>query len=341
MLKAEIKKITEMNNLTADECSRAVDEIMSGAVSSVQIAAFLTALRTKGETAEEILGAARAMRRKVSRIRHPYDTVFDNCGTGGDGASTFNISTTAAFVIAGCGVKVAKHGNRSVSSKCGSADVLTALGVNINVTPKLMSVCLEQVGLGFLFAPALHPAMKAVAPVRSELGVRTIFNLLGPLTNPAFATHQIIGVFAEEYVEKVAYAAGKLGIERAAVVYNREGIDELIPFGDNIVCLVSSDKIATSKFEASDCGLSSCELKELAGGTAEENAMITRKVLEGEPGARRDTTLLNAGYGLYVAECAYSVREGISIAADALDSGKALNILDHLIKMTGGNQYAA
>jgi len=310
--------------------------IMSGEGSPVQIASYLTALRQKGETSSEILGSAQAMRDNAIRVDHHQSILFDNCGTGGDGAGTFNISTTTSFVLAACGLALAKHGNRSVSSKCGSADLLAALGANINLSPDQIGGCIDEVGIGFLFAVNLHPAMKNVASIRKELGFRTIFNLLGPLTNPAQATHQLIGVFDGKYIETVAAAARELGIQRVMVVYNQGHIDELTTASPNEICFASNGSLETTLLDPAEYGFSPCSLEELSGGTAEQNAKITRAILNGEPGARRDTVLLNAGGALKVAERVDSIQDGIRLAEEAIDSGRAARKLNAFIQFTNG-----
>ena len=334
MIREEINKVLDGVDLSTDESNHVIDLIMSGKVSHIQIAAFLTALRQKGETSDEIIGAARAMRDKVVRINHHQETLFDNCGTGGDGAGTFNISTTTSFVLAGCGLAIGKHGNRSVSSQCGSADVLQALGVDISLTPEQVGLCIDKIGIGFMFAPAFHPAMKEVVPVRKELGFRTIFNLLGPMTNPAFATHQMIGVFSGMYTSLLADAAGELGIKRVGVVYNQCGIDEITTAGPNKINFVFNGTREEILFDPEDYDFKKCTIKDLAGGNAEENAAITRSILSGEQGPKRDTVLLNSAIGLLIAEKVSDVKEGIERAAEAIDSGKATDKLDKLIALT-------
>lgn len=336
MIKEELIKVLDGENLSADESFHVIDLIMSGKVSHVKIAAFLTALRQKGETSDEIIGAARAMREKVVRIKHNQNILFDNCGTGGDGAGTFNISTTTSFVLAGCGLAIGKHGNRSVSSQCGSADVLQALGVEISLTPEQVGQCIDEIGIGFMFAPLLHPAMKEVVPVRKELGFRTIFNLLGPMTNPAFATHQMIGVFDGLYTSLLADAAGELGIKRVGVVYNQCGIDEITTAGSNKVNFAFNGTKDEILFDPEEYGFTKCTTDDLAGGTAEENAGITRSILNGEQGPKRDTVILNTAVGLLVAEKASNIKEGVEQATESIDSGQASNKLDELIKTSKG-----
>jgi len=334
MIKQATNKLLQSQDLSADESKEVMGLIMAGEVPPIRVAAYLTALRLKGETPEEILGSAQAMREKAVRIEHHQLRLFDNCGTGGDGAGTFNISTTSAFVLAGGGLAIGKHGNRCVSSRCGSADLLQALGANIDLSPAEVGRCIDEVGMGFLFAPLLHPAMKEVAPIRKELGFRTIFNILGPLTNPALATHQMIGVFDGEYTEKIALVAGHLGIKRVFVVFNLEGLDEAATTGTNRVSTVSDGELRTFFIEPDDLGFKRCSVEHLKGGTAEENARITTRILRGEKGPGRDTVVLNAALGLVVAEKAGSVREGVELAAESIDSGKAIGKLETFINFT-------
>ncbi len=329
-----IKKLSENKNLTALECRDAIEQIMDGTATPAQTAAFLTALRLKGETTEEILGAALVMRDRVRPVRHHQKAVFDNCGTGGDGSGTFNISTTAAFVIAGCGVPVAKHGNRSISSRCGSADVLRQLGVEISLTPEQISECIDKIGIGFLFAPNLHPAMKAVAPVRKELGFRTIFNLVGPLTNPAFADHQLIGVFNGNYLRKIAEAARGLGIKRIMVAFNVNGIDEITTSGINEICFSENGSIESMELDPRQFGYKPCTIEDLKGGDSKENAAITLSVLNGHKGPKRDTVVLSSAVSLFISEKIDSIGEGIKMAEDCLDSGRALDKLQSLVQFS-------
>lgn len=337
MIAEAIHKLLEGHNLSADQSSEVTGEIMSGQATPVQIASYLTAMRMKGETVEEITGAARMMRDKATPIPHHQEMIFDNCGTGGDGAGTFNISTTASFVIAACGVPVGKHGNRSVSSRSGSADLLTALGANIGLSAKHSGMAIDEIGIGFLFAPTLHPAMKEVAPIRGELAFRSIFNLLGPLTNPARATHQLIGVFAEEYVEKIARAAGGLGPKKVMVVYNKSGLDELTTAGENVIYLYEDGQLSQVELETSKLGLPPCKVEDLAGGEAADNALITRDILSGASvsiGPMRDTVLLNAAAGLVLTGRADDIKQGLSIAGHAIDSGRATKTLNNFIQFT-------
>lgn len=330
-------KLLRRENLTADQSRAVMERIMNDEIPPVQIAAYLTALRLKGETADEILGAARAMRGKVRRIRHAQKKIFDNCGTGGDNSGTFNISTTAAFVLAGCGLAVAKHGNRSVTSQCGSADVLQALGAKIDLTPRQIGRCIDEIGIGFLFAPLLHPAMKAVAPVRKTLGFRTVFNILGPLTNPAFTTHQLIGVFDPDYAEKIALVAKQLGIKKTFVVHSLMHVDELTTVGPNMVSVADNGRATSYRLDPRDYGFGLCRLEDLRGGTAAHNAAILTSILEGKKGPRRDTVLLNAGLGLAASGESTSLKRAIARAADCIDSGRAIKKLHEFIAAT--NSY--
>lgn len=336
MIKKTIHKLIRQENLSAEESKEVMELIISGEASPSQIAAYLTALRLKGETHEEILGSARAMRKEAIRVKHHQDRLFDNCGTGGDGTGTFNISTTSAFVLAACGLPVGKHGNRCVSSRCGSADLVQALGANIFLSPDQVGKCIDEVGIGFLFAPLLHPAMKQVAPVRKELGFRTIFNLLGPLTNPASATHQLIGVFNADYTEKLALAAFNLGIKRTLVVFNQENVDELTTTAANKVSTVSDGKLKTFFLVPEDFGFHKSKIEELKGGTAEENVQITLSILKGEKGPKRDTVVFNTALALLTGERVKKLEEGIELAAECIDSGKALKRLQTFVNFTNG-----
>jgi anthranilate phosphoribosyltransferase len=321
-------------DLTVDESRDVMEEIMSAEASAVQVAAYLTALRLKGETTDEILGSAQAMRNRVSRIRHKRSQIFDNCGTGGDHSGTFNISTTTSFVLAGCGVPIAKHGNRSITSRCGSADVLQSLGANLDLTPDQIGRCIDKIGIGFLFAPYLHPAMKNVAPVRKSLGFRTVFNILGPLTNPAFATHQMIGVFDPNITETLAMVAKKLGIKNAVVVHSMNGMDELTTASSNKVSIANNGTALSFQIHPRDFGFETCHSDDLRGGSAKRNATIMKSILSGKKGSRRDTVLLNAGLALMVAGTVKSIKEGIKQASEGIDSGKALAKLNEFIEMT-------
>jgi anthranilate phosphoribosyltransferase len=327
-------------DLTVEESRGVMEEIMSAHATPVQVAAYLTALRLKGETADEILGAAQAMRNKVRRIKHRQKRLFDSCGTGGDHSGTFNISTTTAFVIAGCGVPVAKHGNRSVTSQCGSADVLEALGANLELTPEQIGQCIDKIGIGFLFAPNLHPAMKNVAPVRKSLGFRTVFNILGPLTNPAFTTHQMIGVFDPDITEILAMVAKKLGIKNTIVVHNLQCVDELTTASVNKVSVAKNGSAVSYQLHPREFGFETCEPDDLQGGSAQENAAILKAILDGEKGPRRDTVVFNAGLSLMVAGEVRSIKDGIRLASEGIDSGLAREKLDEFILMSQSFAHA-
>ena len=332
-LGAAIRKVAAGGSLSQTEAADAFETIMSGAATDAQIGALLMAMRLRGETIEELAGAARAMRARALPVRAPEGAI-DTCGTGGDAKGTHNISTTVAFVVAGAGVPVAKHGNRSISSRSGSADVLTALGVNIECGPETIARCLEECGLGFMFAPAHHPAMRHVAHVRKELGTRTIFNLLGPLANPASTKYQVVGVFAEEWVEPVANVLGLLGVERAWVVHGADGLDELTTTGISHVAALDAGKVMTFKVSPKNAGLPEAKPEDLTGGDAAENAAHLRAVLQGNQGPLRNIALLNAAAALLVAGKAKSLREGVALAAESIDSGKAKAVLDALINLS-------
>ena len=331
-----IAKAIDDKDLTEIEAESAMTQIMQGEATSAQIGAFLIALRMKGESVSEIAGCARAMRRSAVPVRpQRAETLVDTCGTGGDGAGTFNISTTAAFVVAGAGQPVAKHGNRSISSRCGSADVLEALGVNLNLTPDQVADCVDEVGIGFLFAPNLHPAMKHAIGPRRELGVRTIFNLLGPLTNPANAAAQVLGVYDPTLTETLARVLGALGSQAAFVVHGSGGLDELTTTGPNRVSVLRDGHVETRTFDPADLGFSRARPADLHGGDAQENATITLEILSGQlNGARKDVVVLNSAAALVAGDQARTLPEGIHLATRSLESGSAQHVLDHLIEFT-------
>ena len=331
MITDAIKRAVDGHHLGRDEMHEVFAQVMDGKTSDVQKSALLVALRMKGETADEITGAALAMRERVTPLDVDREGLVDTCGTGGDGCGTFNISTVAALVAAAAGANVAKHGNRAVSSACGSADVLSALGVQIDLDATQMSAVLRRAGIAFLFAPKLHPAMSAVAAVRRELGVRTIFNVLGPLTNPAFARRQVLGVFAARLVETVAQVLAALGADHALVVHSYDGLDEISVSAPTRVCEVRDGQVRSYEITPEEIGVGSHAIEELAGGDAATNAEIARRVLEGENGARRDVVAANAGAALYVAGIAASIRDGVVLAGDALASGAARAKLDELV----------
>lgn len=325
-------------DLTEAEAESVLEQIMSGNASEVQTAAFLIALRTKGEKVEEIVGLAKTMRRFSVKVDITGIDVVDTCGTGGDRSHTFNISTTAAFVVAGAEMRVAKHGNRSATSQCGSADVLEALGANLDISVADVRRCIYETGIGFMFAPLHHQAMKHVVPVRKELGVRTIFNFLGPLTNPAGAQYQLIGVSDKAYLEVIARALQRLGCRRGLVVHGQDGLDEITITGKTDVAEVTPDEIKFYNIKPEDFGVSSnADSTLLKGGSAERNAKILKSILDGETGARRDIVLLNAGAALYAAQAAASIAAGVKLAAASIDSGAARKCLDDFIMATRGN----
>ncbi len=348
MIKKAIARIVERRDLTEAEMIEVMDQIMSGETTPAQTAAFITALRMKGETVDEITGAARVMRDRATRInvgRNVLDidredinldleTVLDTCGTGGSGTNTFNVSTTVAFVVSACGVRVAKHGNRSVSSTCGSADVLEALGVNLDVTPMMVERCIAEIGIGFLFAPALHGAMKHAIGPRREIGIRTIFNILGPLTNPAGARCQVLGVYREDLTEKLAQVLRKLGCRRGYVVHGLDGMDEITLTTGTRVAEVTPAGVASRLFSPEELGFARCVMADLRGGDAVANAAIVRNILDGVPGPKRDIVLLNASFGLVAAGKAEDLAEGLRLATGAIDSGRARGQLERLVELT-------
>ncbi len=350
MIRKAIAKVVEREDLTEAGMIEVMDQIMSGGATPAQIASFITALRMKGETVAEITGAARVMRERVTPIPvHDHlldldrddinidrETILDVVGTGGDGTNTFNVSTTVSFVVSACGVKVAKHGNRSVSSACGSADVLEALGVNLDVTPETVARSIAQIGIGFLYAPALHGAMKHAIGPRREIGIRTIFNILGPLTNPAGADSQVLGVYREDLVEKIAHVLFNLGCRHGFVVHGLDGMDELTVTDESRVAEVTPDGVTIFLVSPEEFGLARAPMAALHGGDAVGNAVIVREVLAGMVGPKRDIVLLNAGFALAAAGRADTPQQGIGMAAEAIDSGRALAQLEKLIALTNG-----
>jgi anthranilate phosphoribosyltransferase len=337
-IKQSIQAVVDGRQLTTEEASATMDAIMTGQTTGAQIGALVTALRIRGESIAEIAGFAQAMRQHALKVDIAEDgrPLVDTCGTGGDASGTFNISTTAAFAIAGAGIRVAKHGNRAMTSKCGSADLLEGLGVKIELTPQQVATCVETVGIGFMFAPSFHPAMRFVGPTRKEIGIRTVFNVLGPLTNPAGAKHQLVGVGHPSIAGKLAAVLGLLGSEHAVLVHAEEGLDELGISGPSAVTEFDARTGATTtyKIDPREFGLTIANVEELRGGGVEENIKITRDILSGENGARRSVTLLNAGAGIYAANAAASIGEGIEIAKASIDSGTALAALDGLVELT-------
>ena len=333
MLQESIKKLSEKQNLTQQEAEQAMNEIMEGRAADAQIAAFLVALRMKGETIDEITACAKIMREKASKINPQAKFLVDTCGTGGDGANTFNISTASAFVAAGAGVSVAKHGNKSVSSKSGSADVLQALGVNIQLQPKDVEKCIEETGIGFMFAPLFHPAMKYVMNARKQLGIRTIFNILGPMTNPAGAKSQLIGVFNPALTLDIASAMKNLG-SRHVMIVNGHGLDEISLSSKTKVCELKNSKIDVYDLNPEDYGFELRPLNDILGGTPEENAKIIIEVLSGEKGPKRDIVLLNSAAALLASDKASSYKDALELAKQSIDSGNALKKLEALRNFT-------
>lgn len=333
MIKEAIIKLSTKEDLTYDDAVAVMDEIMGGEASSVQMSSYLTALSLKGETIDEITGSAAGMRAHCIKLLHDMD-VLEIVGTGGDHSNSFNISTTSAMVISAGGVLVAKHGNRAASSKCGAADVLEALGVNIVIPPEQSTKMLKEIGICFLFAQNYHIAMKYVAPVRRELGIRTVFNILGPLSNPAGASMQVMGVYDAALVEPLAKVLSKLGVKSAMVVYGTDGLDEISSSAPTKVCEIRDGKFKSYEITPEMFGYERCTKEELIGGTPMENAMITRAILNGETGARRTAVVMNAGAGLYVGGRANSLKEGMELAERLIDSKAALNRLNEFIKMS-------
>ncbi len=326
-----IAKVIEGADLSRDEMTDVMNQIMSGEATDAQIGAFLIALRVKGECVDEIAGAASVMREKATPIATKHDVIVDTCGTGGDHSGTFNISTTAAFVAAGAGLCVAKHGNRAATSQSGSADVLSALGVSIEASPETMSRCLDDVGIGFLFAISLHGAMKYAIGPRREIGARTIFNALGPLSNPAGATRQVVGVYSAALTETLAGVLATLGAERAFVVHGSDGLDEMTLTGPTRVSELKNGSVSTYDVSPGDFGLAQAPADALKGGDADYNAEITRSILNGEEGPQRDIVLLNAAAAIVTGDKARDLNEGVQVAAEVIDSGKALEKLDALV----------
>ncbi|MFC2005546.1 anthranilate phosphoribosyltransferase [Chloroflexota bacterium] len=333
MIREAIAKLISGQSLTMEEAASVMEEIMGGEVTPAQFGAFVTALRLKGEMVDEIAGLAKVMRAKAVPVTVSGPLV-DTCGTGGDGSATFNISTTAAFVVAGAGLKVAKHGNRAMSSKCGSADVLEALGVKLELTAEQVQRCLEKVGMGFMFAPSFHPAMKYAAAPRREIGIRTVFNILGPLTNPAGAKAQVLGVAEGSLVEKLALVLQSLDCHHAMVVHGEDGLDEITLNGRTQVCELKEGSINSYTIGPEDFGLSGASLDSLKGGTADENAGQLRNILSGAPGPSRDVVLINAAAALVAGDKVQSLQQGIALAREALDGGQALAKLEQLVEIS-------
>ncbi|WP_101908696.1 anthranilate phosphoribosyltransferase [Marasmitruncus massiliensis] len=338
MIREATAKLIERQNLSYEEANTVMDEIMSGNTSQVQTAAFLAALSTKGETDEEIAACAAGMRAHALKLEHNME-LLEIVGTGGDGAKSFNISTTASIVIAAAGVLVAKHGNRAASSASGAADVLEALGVNISLEPEQCRKLLQKIGICFFFAQKYHTSMKYVGPVRKELGVRTIFNILGPLTNPASAKLQVLGVYSEKLVEPLAHVLSSLGVKRGMVVFGQDKLDEISMSSPTTICEFRDSQYKTYSITPEEFGLARCSKSDLVGGTPAQNAQITLSILKGEKGPKRDAVLLNAGAGLYIAGKVSSLQDGVGMAAELIDSGKAMQKLNDLIRLS--NEVAA
>jgi anthranilate phosphoribosyltransferase len=340
-----VRALVERRDLTRIEAAAAMEAIMSGAATDAQIASFLTALRMKGETVEELIGFAQIMRQKAVRVRNRGEEVaaltgtdremlIDTAGTGGDAAGTFNVSTATAFAVAGAGLRVAKHGNRSVSSLCGSADVVETLGVSLELTPAQVARCIDEVGIGFLYAPLLHTAMKHVMTARREMGIRTVFNMLGPLTNPAGANAQVIGVYSPALTEPLARVLAELGTVRAFVVHGADGLDEISSTGETRVSEVREGVVRSLTVRPEDFGLARAAIGDLRGGDREQNAEIIRAILGGAPGPRRDIVLMNAAAALVIGGRARDFGEGVAVAARAIDSGAARGKLEHLVALS-------
>jgi len=329
-----LHRVAERVNLTAAEAEQAMSLILSGDATTAQIAAFLVAMRMKKETPAELLGLARALRARMTRVDAGPGTVIDTCGTGGDSAGTFNVSTVVALVVAGAGVRVAKHGNRSISSRCGSADVFEGLGVRIDLPPDAAGRSIRETGIGFLFAPAFHPAMKHAQPARVELKMRTVFNLLGPLANPAGATAQLVGAPSVEAAELMAEALASLGLERGFVVHGSDGLDEITTTGPTTVLEITRGAIAHRTVEPADFGIALARAEDLKGGDRDENCRIARAILGGETGPRRDVVLVNASAALVAAGRAGSFEQGVALAAESIDSRAARTRLEELVRFS-------
>jgi len=333
-MKSAIKALTEGKNLSIDESKRVMNILLSGEATQAQIGAFLTALRMKGETLDEIVGLASVLSEKAIHISPNVDKYIDFVGTGGDGTNTFNISTTSALVVAGAGVSVAKHGNRAISSKSGAGDVLEALGVNITAKPEEVEKCVEEVGIGFMFAQIFNPAMKHVGQARSEMGIRTVFNILGPLANPSGAKCQVIGVYDPNLTEVIAKAMLIMGVERAMVVSAKNGMDEVSTAEDTVVSEIKDGQVSTYTVTPEQFGMRRVDVIELVGGTSKENAKITIDILSGLKGPKKDIVILNAACALYTADKASSIEDGIKLAEESIHSGKAMEVLNKLIEFS-------
>ena len=329
------REIIGGGRLSFDDAAAVMSEIMDGSPTPAQFGAFVAALSVRGETSEEIAGMATVMRARALRV-DAGDNLVDTCGTGGDGQNTYNISTAAAFVVAGAGGKVAKHGNRAATSQCGSADVLEALGVKIDLPPEAVAECIRRAGVGFMFAQTYHPAMKFAAPLRREIGIRTVFNVLGPLTNPTGAKRQVLGVGRPDLVGTMAEVLSRLGAEHALVVHGKEGLDELSISGPTLVADARDGRVSRYEIEPGDVGLEPSPIEAIAGGDPEHNASIVRSVLGGEKGPRRDVLLINAGAGVLAAGLAPDIAGGVRLAAESIDGGRARAALESLVELSNG-----
>lgn len=336
-MKEIIEKVAEGKDLTEEEAKKAMGIMLSGEATQAQIGSLLTALRMKGETIDELTGFASVLKEKASTISPKDGNYVDFVGTGGDGTFTFNISTTGALVAAGAGVHIAKHGNRSISSKSGAGDVLEALGVNIMAKPEVVEKCVDEAGIGFMFAPSFNQTMRFVGQARKEMGIRTVFNMLGPLSNPSRAKKMLVGVYSPEITEKMAIVMSRLGVRRAFVISGRDGMDEFTTTGATVVSEIKDGEVATYEVSPEEFGFPRVSLKDLKGGDGVENAEITRRILKGEKGPKRDIVLFNAGAALYIAGAGDSIKEGIRMAEESVDSGKAMAVLDALVEMSNVN----
>jgi len=336
MIKEAISKLIDKTDLTREEAKQVMEEIMTGQASEAQISAYLVAMRIKGETIDEITGSAEIMRQHAVKISSKNTNLLDTCGTGGDRSYTFNISTLSAIVAAGAGAVVAKHGNRAVSSMCGSADLLKEMGVNIEARPEVLQKCLNQIGIAFLFAPLLHESMKYAAPVRREIGVRTIFNILGPMTNPAGARHHLLGVFKPDLTEPMAKALAKLGSKHVLVVAGKDGLDEITTTAETIISELKNGSVRTYKVKPSDFGIKKTRPADLKGRDVVFNTKLAYDLLKGKKGPQRDIVILNAGAAIYAADIAKNIKAGVKMAKESIDSGKAMQKLEALKRMTNG-----
>jgi len=332
MIQEAIEKLSKGNNLSADLMQAVMEEIMTGKVDTEHLVSFLTLLERKGESVEELTAAVKIMRQHASKINTKHEVILDTCGTGGDRKGTFNISTAVAFVVSGAGIAVAKHGNRSVSSRCGSADILESLDININMDSKRLGECLDDIGITFLFAQNLHPAMKYAMPARKQIGKKTMFNILGPLSNPAGATHQLVGVYDSRWVEVLAQVLKNLGSVHALVVHGEDGLDEITTTAKTIISEAQGREIDNFSISPEDFGFNLAKPEDLNGGIASLNAEILIDILKGKPGPRRDVVLLNAGAAIYTAEKVKSIKEGVALARESIDSNKAMEKLQALRK---------